>query len=383
MAIGTMGEVYDESFELDHWRDARDRKLALGRFPVDPDEVITAEDFPNIDPDEKAGEGYTGNAGCTMEYWYRRAAVVLWPEGRDEEILCAKNLPEACAKLLAISSGKKTGNGTPFDKLARAAIPALAAAIDSGKWHYPGIDKEMKWPVSQVLHALSQAKRHDLLDELLRAMPGWAFGVTPQALWKELFTTFDPDAFAPVFEELLAETDRYREALFVILAGLNAHRKATAWQSRIAARLSQLKPAEIPSWQNAESRDPTPPGKLDESRILFVASRDFINKSDIATAVRFLKSDASLFAVRKLIGPLFTDKGVATKSLLAESTVANDLLEFCKVSLAKARPIRCSAPRTTAPISTSWNGGKKTKKCCASWMRCDDLAGRIFKPADC
>lgn len=106
---GTMGEIYDESFELDHWRDPRDRKLALGRFPVTLDEVITAEDFSTIDPDEKEGEGFTGNAGCSMQYWYRRAAVVLWLEGRDEEIHCAKNLPEACAKLLSLSSGKKTG----------------------------------------------------------------------------------------------------------------------------------------------------------------------------------------------------------------------------------------------------------------------------------
>jgi hypothetical protein len=47
----------------------------MGSFPVSLEEVITAEDFSRIDPDEKAGEGYTGNAGCTMEYWYRRAAV--------------------------------------------------------------------------------------------------------------------------------------------------------------------------------------------------------------------------------------------------------------------------------------------------------------------
>ena len=219
---GTMGEICDESFELDHWRDARDRKLTLGPFPLNPDEVITAEDFSTIDPDEKAGEGYTGNAGCTMEYWYRRAAVVLWPEGRDEEILCAKNLPEACAKLLSLSFGKKIGNGTPFDKLARAAIPALAAASVSGKWHYPGIDKELKRPVSQVLHALSQAKRRDLLDELLRAMPGWTLGASPQTLWKALFTAFEPDAFAPVFQEILADADRNREALFTILAAFMA-----------------------------------------------------------------------------------------------------------------------------------------------------------------
>lgn len=338
---GTMGEIYDESFELDHWRDGRDRVLALGRFPVELDEVITAENFSAIDPDEKAGEGFTGNAGCTMEYWYRRAAVVLWPEGCDEEILCAKNLPEACAQLVSLSSGKKTGNGTPFDKLARAAISALSVATESGKLHFSGIDKELKLPFPRVLQALSQAKRRDLLDELLRTMPGWMLAVCPQSLWENLFAAFEPDAFAAVFEEMLAEADRNREPLFSILAALNGHRKATVWPSRIAPKLSQLKLAKMPSWQAAESRDPTPPGKLDESRTLFAASLSLSNQTDIAAAIDFLKSDGSLSAVRKLIGPLFTDKGAVTKRRLAKSPVAMNLLEFCKDSLSKeiARPL--------------------------------------------
>ena len=54
-----MGEVYEESLELDHWRDERDRELTLGGMPVSLEEVITAEDFYKIDPDEKTGEGYT------------------------------------------------------------------------------------------------------------------------------------------------------------------------------------------------------------------------------------------------------------------------------------------------------------------------------------
>lgn len=358
---GTMGEIYDESFELDHWRDGCDRKLSLAAFPLNPNEVITAEDFSAIDPDEKAGEGYTGNAGCTMEYWYRRAAVDLWPEGRDEEILCAKNLREACANLVSLSSGKKTGNATPFDKLARAAIPALAAAIDSGEWRFPGIDKELKWPVSQVLHALSQAKRRDLLDELLRAMPGWTLGVCPPSLWKVLFTVFDPDAFAPVFKNMLAEADQNREALFSILAALIAHQKASEWSARIAAKLSLLQLSEIPRWQADQSRDSTPPGKLEESRTLLNATRELTNKQDIAAAIRFLKSDASLFAVRKLIGPLFTDKGTATKGLLAQSAAAKALLDFCKDSLTKeiARPLIPYPPGILVALQGFAGGSEK------------------------
>ncbi len=338
---GTMGEIYDESFELDHWRDPRDRKLALGRFPVTLDEVITAEDFSTIDPDEKEGEGYTGNAGCSMQYWYRRAAVVLWPEGRDEEIHCARNLPEACAKLLSLSGGKKTGNGTPFDKLARAAIAVLAVSENPADHGYGGIDKEGQRPLSLILRALSKAKRRDLLDVLLGSVNAFRCAVCPQSVWQDLFTAFEPEAFATVFQEFLKTPADFREALFPVLSALNARRADDAWVSRIAAAISRLKPKEIPAWQVAQSKDPVPPGKLDESRILLRASHALSAAKDIAAALRFLKSDASLFAVRTLIGPLFIDKAALPKTLLANSAVAQDLLAFCKDTLTQetARPL--------------------------------------------
>lgn len=332
---GTMGEVYEESFGLEHWRDAGDRKLSLGRFEVNSDEVITAEDFSATDPDEKAGEGYTGNAGCTMEYWYRRAAVVLWPEGSEEEIQCAQNLPEACASLLTRSSDKKTGDGTPFDKLARAAIPAIAADFDSNGYRYSHIDKETTSPLCRMLRALSRAKRRDLLDESLRTLEARAFGIAPQDLWKELLETFGPDTFASTFEEMLADEEGNREVLFNILAALNTREQVTDWSSRIAAKTSRLKHVPAPHWQSSASRDPEPPGNISEFRILFAAAPCLTERKDIAAAFGFLKSDSSLFAVRKLIAPLFTVKESG------KGEVACELLAFCKDTLASeiARPI--------------------------------------------
>lgn len=120
--------------------------------------------------------------------------------------------------------------------------------------------------------------------------------------------------------------------------------KTKAWNkfrkaSRIAAALARLKPVEISKWEAQKSREPIPPGDLDESRVILAASHCLTQKADIAAAIAFLKSDASLFAVRKLIGPLFTNS--ANINLLAESTAAMDLLQFCKDALAKeiARPL--------------------------------------------
>ena len=39
------------------------------------------------EPAEKSAEGYTGNAGMEMQYWYHYGAVFLWPKKRQYDIL--------------------------------------------------------------------------------------------------------------------------------------------------------------------------------------------------------------------------------------------------------------------------------------------------------
>ena len=65
---GTMGEIYDEDLTISHWRDKRDRRVGLGTYQVDAEMLITKEKLGAGDPDEEESEGYTGNAGCTMDY---------------------------------------------------------------------------------------------------------------------------------------------------------------------------------------------------------------------------------------------------------------------------------------------------------------------------
>ena len=43
-----------------------------------------------MEPQEEF-EGYTGNAGMTLDRWYRHAAIFLWPERKHFEILCDRD----------------------------------------------------------------------------------------------------------------------------------------------------------------------------------------------------------------------------------------------------------------------------------------------------
>src|SRR3954469_25028769 len=46
-------------------------------------EVCYTKPSVEFDPFQSEHEGYTGNAGNTVDRWYHRAALVMWPRARN------------------------------------------------------------------------------------------------------------------------------------------------------------------------------------------------------------------------------------------------------------------------------------------------------------
>ncbi len=85
-----MGEVYEEDTCVEHW--ATDGVPGLGNIDFDVDKIIGGGKIGEDDPLEKDGEGYTGNAGMTLGYWYHYGAVILWPQKQHNDILASQNI---------------------------------------------------------------------------------------------------------------------------------------------------------------------------------------------------------------------------------------------------------------------------------------------------
>lgn len=83
-----MGEVYDSSLTAEHFSDAVGNPLAFGQIPLDEGEIVSKQPLDEGEPDKEDFEGYTGNAGMTLERWYHRAAVLLWPAEARFDVLC-------------------------------------------------------------------------------------------------------------------------------------------------------------------------------------------------------------------------------------------------------------------------------------------------------
>ena len=335
---GEMGEIYEEDLSAEHWRNAGDHRVALGSYRLDPDDVISKENLGEGDPDEKEAEGFTGNAGCTMDHWYRRAAIVLWAKEDHEIILCRHDFRGACSSLADLASAKNTGPGSPFHRLGEAVIQEYAGSQATAIYQ-SALSDAGGHPFFLALGAIAKAGTRDLLDRFIANIDAAHFVLCDAKLWSRLFKAFGVDAFAPVCENLVnGGVEENRRAIFQLLDALLASKKADSWAGAVAGQLAALAPA-APRY-GYSGRSQLAPGDQEEARILLAASHLLVGEEDSKAASAFLRADSSLAYVRETLGPVLLEKS-AQKCLAAKNSLAPEILSFAKNLLAAevARPL--------------------------------------------
>ncbi len=349
---GEMGEVYDESLTVNHWRDAKDRPAKLGVYSLKMEDLITGEGIDAREPDEKESEGFTGNAGCTMEYWYHRAAVVWWRREDHESILCDQSPAGACRELFALAGKKGKIARESFERLARAVLDGFPAALPHFSAYarkkitagaddndeYDGFfdDEEVLDPEEEAftvaLAAFARAGSADCVAKLIDRVPPAAFGMCRPALWRRLFQAFGSAPFQPVIDSLLDEgTEIHRHLLFVLLEVAHALPSEGVLARRLISRLVRItSQAPKRSWE--PRRDPAPSGDPDEARTLLMASPMINDPGERRLAFSFLRSDQSLAYIREILGPLLLEPPVVQAAKRPQSLYP-DLLTFAKETL--------------------------------------------------
>jgi len=74
-------DLIDEDIELRHWLDEDGKSVAFPEYSPHGSacHLIFTKAHNELKPFNSEYEGFTGNAGDTMDHWYHRAAIVLWP----------------------------------------------------------------------------------------------------------------------------------------------------------------------------------------------------------------------------------------------------------------------------------------------------------------
>ncbi len=131
-------ELHDSSIELRHWLAPSGKHVQAISGEVLDDEVCYTKASVECQPFESEHEGYTGNAGNTVDRWYHRAAVMIWPRARTFAIR-AKASPGWAIREIAKALGhgasgrarEKIGEVLPFwrDAAAREQEPSFVDLV--------------------------------------------------------------------------------------------------------------------------------------------------------------------------------------------------------------------------------------------------------------
>ncbi|MGH9389741.1 MAG: 2OG-Fe(II) oxygenase, partial [Vicinamibacteria bacterium] len=78
----TLVDLVDSEIELRHWIDLEGRSSLPISSPIGTEEVCYTKPSSDLEPFASEHEGYMGNYGNTVDRWYHRAAIVLWPRER-------------------------------------------------------------------------------------------------------------------------------------------------------------------------------------------------------------------------------------------------------------------------------------------------------------
>jgi hypothetical protein len=134
-------ELIDSEVTLTHWTGPDGRRLEQTSLPVSDREVCASTENGDLVPYSSEYEGYMGNWGNTLDRWYHRAAVVVWPRAQAFANRAETSPAWALDQLAAMAAaGDMTG--------AREAAATLRPFWDSA---VRGLTSAEKGPVSELV----------------------------------------------------------------------------------------------------------------------------------------------------------------------------------------------------------------------------------------
>ena len=174
-------ELIDSDIELRHWIGTGGRREAIAAG-VDAGELCYTKPSSEFEPFESEHEGYMGNWGNTVDHWYHRAAVVLWPRERTFVIRAKASARWAIGE---VTKTFKAGNTAEALQMAQRLLPfwtqtagrEVARALFDGtlkiaaKLDNPKVAAALLQPFTLTRLASNVAPR--LVDLLDRYGPQW------------------------------------------------------------------------------------------------------------------------------------------------------------------------------------------------------------------
>jgi hypothetical protein len=161
-----MGEVFDSSLYAEHIRDSDGHGLPIGSLSIDEGELLDPKALKSVKPQVEF-EGYTGNAGMELERWYRRAAILLWPERLHFDVLCSEHARDVVPLLTKMVAQWQRSAGAEAEALKAQCLLFASSILSNWPENHGDYVVEGGPEASSLLEAIVLLGERELIERYL------------------------------------------------------------------------------------------------------------------------------------------------------------------------------------------------------------------------
>lgn len=154
-----IGDTYEDELLATEWTSIAGKKQPWGKIPLKFASIVSQISLDNWQPTSEEYQGYTGNAGNTLDRWYHRSAIVLWPKQHHYAVLAQAGYSTSIPLFTQLVSKLNKASEARKEAVRRQCIDFATAIL-------------AHWPTTSRRYRNSDAteKSHPLLAEFRDAL---------------------------------------------------------------------------------------------------------------------------------------------------------------------------------------------------------------------
>ena len=216
-----INELIEAGIEIDDWVAVDDSRPKFGAMEIEHGELMPDGVLDHFDPDDEEFEGYTGNAGATLNLIYNLAALALFKRQRMMDLLSSRGPAQAVAW---INEEIRQNDGKSSEHIRQMAT----SLVD--RW--PTAPSYLRGSSSQeMLKALRVIKDPDLSRSFLLNTAIREYEGNENALFLNVSLSLNPDDTHSVVLSLIQEQFANRPECVLDLL-LRLDKKISKWGER-------------------------------------------------------------------------------------------------------------------------------------------------------
>lgn len=204
-----LGESYEDEVLIDGWKTAKGKRVQLAPMNLDSSMLISTTPLSEWKPTSFDYEGFTGNAGQTLDRWFHKSAIVIWSKTDHFDVLVKMGHRNSIEMFLEMHErGSKLKNKASIQRSRQESLAFAEAIIRAWPsrfpiWHQPLLAKNAPSCFKQFADSLPDYENVELIEGFLHAMATRDWLSPLDRLLRESFKRFGADVVLPLLQRFL------------------------------------------------------------------------------------------------------------------------------------------------------------------------------------